>query len=165
MSFSENLKNALAQSNMTMTDLANSTGITYNMIKKYCAGNAEPTVSYALKMAKELNVSIDELMDHRAPERKNMFREVFERDFTYIEGFMRVVRRLPNKEALVDPHTDTSWTYSELNAAEEGRRPIPAAEPSGIRLPVSRASEDRCGNKPCKSGVCAGRVKGVPGIQ
>jgi len=116
MSFSENLKSALTQSNMTMTDLANSTGITYNMIKKYCAGNAEPTVSYALKMAEKLNVSIDELMDYRAPERKNMFREVFERDFTYIEGFMRVVRRLPNKEAMVDPHTDSTWTYSELNA-------------------------------------------------
>ena len=68
MSFSENLKNALSQSNMTMTDLANSTGITYNMIKKYCAGGADPTVSYALKIAETLNVSIDELMDYRAPE-------------------------------------------------------------------------------------------------
>ena len=58
MSFSENLKCALAQSGMTMTDLANSTGITYNMIKKYCAGNAEPTVSYALKMAEESDVVI-----------------------------------------------------------------------------------------------------------
>lgn len=83
MSFSENLKNALSQSNMTMTDLANSTGITYNMIKKYCAGGADPTVSYALKIAETLNVSIDELMDYRAPEQKNMFRQVFERDFTY----------------------------------------------------------------------------------
>ena len=116
MSFGENLKSALSQSEMTMTDLANNTGITYNMIKKYCAENAEPTVSYALKMAKVLNISVDELLDYRAPESKNMFREVFERDFTYIEGFLRVVRRLPNKEALVDPHTDTTWTYSELNA-------------------------------------------------
>ena len=116
MSFSENLKNALSQSNMTMTDLANSTGITYNMIKKYCAGGADPTVSYALKIAETLNVSIDELMDYRAPEQKNMFRQVFERDFTYIEGFLRVVRRLPNKEAMVDPHTDSTWTYSQLNA-------------------------------------------------
>ena len=116
MSFSENLKSALAESNMTMTDLANSTGITYNMIKKYCAGNAEPTVSYALKMAEKLNVSIDELMDYKAPEHKDMFREVFERDFTYIEGFLRVVRRLPDKEALVDPLADRTWTFSELNA-------------------------------------------------
>ena len=115
MTFSENLKNALSQSNMTMTDLANSTGITYNMIKKYCAGNAEPTISYALKMAEKLNVSIDELMDYRAPEKKNMFREVFERDFTYIEGFLRVVRRMPEKAALVDPHTEKVWTYSQLN--------------------------------------------------
>lgn len=115
MSFGKNLKKALSQKSLTMTDLANSTGITYNMIKKYCAENAEPTVSYALKMAQTLNISIDELMDYEAPEHKNMFREVFERDFTYIEGFMRVVRRMPDKEALVDPHTETTWTYSQLN--------------------------------------------------
>ncbi len=115
MSFSQNLKEALARNNMSMTELANSTGITYNMIKKYCAGDAEPTVSYALKMAKELDVSIDELMNHRASDQKNMFRKVFEHDFTYIEGFLRVVRRMPEKEALVDPAAGRVWTYSQLN--------------------------------------------------
>ncbi len=115
MTFGSNLKNALAQSGMTMTDLANCTGITYNMIKKYCAENAEPTVSYALKMAEKLNISIDELMGYQAPEHKNMFREVFERDFTYIEGFLRVVRRMPEKDALVDPLAERVWTYRQLN--------------------------------------------------
>ncbi|MDD4200477.1 MAG: helix-turn-helix transcriptional regulator, partial [Eubacteriales bacterium] len=85
MSFSENLKNALSRSGMTMTELANNTGITYNMIKKYCAGNADPTVSYALKIAKQLGASLDELLDYKVPENRNMFRRVFERDFTYIE--------------------------------------------------------------------------------
>ena len=115
MSFGDNLKNILAARGMTMTELANKTGITYNMIKKYCSGNADPTVSYALKIAKELEVSIDELMDYKAPENKNMFREVFEKDFTYVEGFMRVVRRMPDKEALVDPLAEKTWTYSQLN--------------------------------------------------
>lgn len=36
MSFSQNLKEALARNNMSMTELANSTGITYNMIKILC---------------------------------------------------------------------------------------------------------------------------------
>ena len=115
MSFGDNLKNILSARGMTMTELANKTGITYNMIKKYCSGNADPTVSYALKIAKELEVSIDELMDYKAPENKNMFREVFEKDFTYVEGFMRVVRRMPDKEALVDPLAEKTWTYSQLN--------------------------------------------------
>lgn len=46
---------------------------------------------------------------------KNMFQEVFEHDFTYIEGFKRVVRRLSNKEAMVDPILEKSWTYGQLN--------------------------------------------------
>ena len=36
MSFGDNLKNILSARGMTMTELANKTGITYNMIKKYC---------------------------------------------------------------------------------------------------------------------------------
>lgn len=115
MSFSENLKSALSRSGMTMTELANNTGITYNMIKKYCAGNADPTVSYALKIAKQLGASLDELLDYKVPENRNMFRRVFERDFTYIEGFLRVVRRMSEKEAMIDPLTERVWNYNQLN--------------------------------------------------
>lgn len=32
-------------------------------------------------------------MGYEVPEAKDMFREVFEEDFTYIRGFMRVVRK------------------------------------------------------------------------
>lgn len=45
-----------------------------------------------------------------------MFKQVFEKDFTYIEGFRRVVRKFPDKEALVDPANDRTWTYSQLDA-------------------------------------------------
>ncbi len=114
--FADNLKQAIQNAGMNMTALANETGITYNMIKKYCYAQAEPTVSYALRMAKVLNVSIDELMGYEVPETKNMFREVFEEDFTYISGFMRVVRKYGNKEAMIDPSCERAWTYSELNA-------------------------------------------------
>ena len=82
MTFADNLKKAIENAGINMTVLANETGITYNMIKKYCYGQAEPTVSYALKMAKALNVSIDELLGYEASGAKDMFREVFEEDFT-----------------------------------------------------------------------------------
>ena len=116
MIFADNLKKAIENAGINMTVLANETGITYNMIKKYCHAQAEPTVSYALRMAKVLNVSLDELMGYEVPEAKDMFREVFEEDFTYITGFMRVVRKYGHKEAMVDPVDETTWTYDELNA-------------------------------------------------
>ncbi|MDD6190662.1 MAG: AMP-binding protein [Firmicutes bacterium] len=111
--FGTNLKKKLEEKNITMTALANETGITYNMIKKYCNGGADPTVSYALKIAKALGVSMDELLGYEP--KKNMFREVFERDFTYIEGFMRTVRKFGNKTAVLDPAEEKSWTYNQLN--------------------------------------------------
>ena len=43
------------------------------------------------------------------------FKEVFESRYTWIEGFMRNVRRFSGKQALVDPLTNHSWTYSEVN--------------------------------------------------
>lgn len=115
MSFNETLKQLLAEKEMTMTALSHETGITYNMIKKYCAGDADPTISYALKIAKVLGVSMDFLLGYKPPEKKSMFKEVFERDFTYIEGFMKSVRKFKDKEALVDPASEKTWTYEELN--------------------------------------------------
>ncbi|SFM98008.1 class I adenylate-forming enzyme family protein [Thermodesulforhabdus norvegica] len=44
------------------------------------------------------------------------FREFFERNFLYIEGFMRNVRRYGDRPALVDVESDRSWNYRELNA-------------------------------------------------
>ena len=44
-----------------------------------------------------------------------MFKETFESEFTYINGFMRNVHRFANKTAMSDPLRERSWTYSELN--------------------------------------------------
>ncbi len=44
-----------------------------------------------------------------------MFRQCFEHDFTWINGFSRNVRRFPNKSALTDPAREKSWTYRQLN--------------------------------------------------
>lgn len=44
-----------------------------------------------------------------------MFRETFEHQFTYINGFLRNARRFAARTALHDPRRGTSLTYGELN--------------------------------------------------
>ena len=115
MNFGERLTKLLNKNGMSMTTLANETGITYNMIKKYCTANSEPTISNAEKMADVLGVSLDELTGHVSKSKKSMFQEVFEEDMTYIKGFMRNVHRFADKIAVIDPLSETSLTYTELN--------------------------------------------------
>ena len=45
-----------------------------------------------------------------------MFVETFEREYTWLNGFMRNVIRYGGQKALIDPITDREWTYRELNA-------------------------------------------------
>ncbi len=45
-----------------------------------------------------------------------MFKDTFEHEFTWINGFMRNVKRYGDKCALFDPIKNKEWTYSELNA-------------------------------------------------
>ncbi len=92
------------------------------MIKKYCVNGAEPTISYAAKIADVLEVFVDDLMGHKPKTKKSMFREVFEEDFTYITGFMRNVRRFGDKLAVIDPIADKTWTYKELKLPTPKRR-------------------------------------------
>ena len=116
MDFGARLKQLLEEKQITMNTLANETGITYNMIKKYCNTGAEPTLSYAAKMADVLEISIDDLMGYTPKVKKSMFQEVFEEDLTYIKGFMRNVRRFAEKTAVIDPPNEVSKTYAQLNA-------------------------------------------------
>lgn len=44
------------------------------------------------------------------------FREFFERNFTYIEGFLRNVRRYGERLALTDAESGRMWSYREVNA-------------------------------------------------
>ena len=45
------------------------------------------------------------------------FKDVFERYYTWLEGYMRNVRRFADKPAMIDPDTERSWTYRELDQA------------------------------------------------
>ena len=44
------------------------------------------------------------------------FKEIFESHYTWIEGFLRNVRRYGERNAMVDPDQDKTWTYEELNS-------------------------------------------------
>lgn len=47
------------------------------------------------------------------------FKNIFEQSFTWISGFMRNVRRFPDRNAVIDPDKDGTeriWTYFELNS-------------------------------------------------
>ncbi|MBQ1796568.1 MAG: AMP-binding protein, partial [Prevotella sp.] len=43
------------------------------------------------------------------------FKEVFESRYTWIEGFMRNVRRFGQRNALIDPLSGREWTYKAIN--------------------------------------------------
>lgn len=43
------------------------------------------------------------------------FRNIFEHEFTWLNGFMRNVRKFSGKPALSDPETGRRWTYGELD--------------------------------------------------
>lgn len=45
-----------------------------------------------------------------------MFKETFESEFTWLNGFMRNVRRFGYKPAVIDPVSKQQWTYEEFNA-------------------------------------------------
>lgn len=45
----------------------------------------------------------------------SMFRDTFENEFTYLEGFRRNTHRYRNHRALTCPVTKRTWTYSELD--------------------------------------------------
>ena len=44
-----------------------------------------------------------------------MFIETFEHEYTWLNGFLRNVRRYGSKSALIDPIREKTWTYKELD--------------------------------------------------
>ena len=60
----------------------------------------------------------------------SMFRETFESEFTYLNGFLRNVSRFGDAPALHDPQSGCRWTYRELNA--EANRLAHALRADGV---------------------------------
>lgn len=60
-----------------------------------------------------------------------MFRETFESEFTWLNGFMRNVRRFSDKPAAIDSQSGRIWSYKELNA--DANRFANAMKKDGIK--------------------------------
>lgn len=58
-----------------------------------------------------------------------MFRDTFEHEYTWLNGFRRNVRRFARRTAVIDPETGRSWTYRELD--EEANRLAHALQADG----------------------------------
>ena len=59
------------------------------------------------------------------------FKQIFESHYTWIEGFLRNVRRYGNRLAMVNPADERRWTYRELDA--ESNRFAQALLAAGLR--------------------------------
>lgn len=60
-----------------------------------------------------------------------MFKNTFEKEFTWLSGFMRNVRRFGKKTAMIEPLIEKQWTYEELN--EDCNKLANAFKLSGIK--------------------------------
>ena len=60
-----------------------------------------------------------------------MFRDTFEHQYTWLNGFLRNVKRYGKKIAMQDPATERSWTYTELN--REANRLAHALREDGLK--------------------------------
>ncbi|MBQ3966529.1 MAG: acyl--CoA ligase [Treponema sp.] len=60
-----------------------------------------------------------------------MFIDTFEHEYTWLNGFMRNVRRFPQRPAVIDPDQKKQWTYRELNA--EANRLAHALKKDGVK--------------------------------
>ncbi len=60
----------------------------------------------------------------------SMFRQTFETEFTYLNGFLRNVARFGDSPALHDPQSGRRWTYRQLNA--EANRLAHALRADGV---------------------------------
>ena len=60
-----------------------------------------------------------------------MFIDTFEHEYTWLNGFMRNVRRFSDKNAIIDGETHRSWTYTALN--KEANKLAHALQDLGIQ--------------------------------
>lgn len=69
------------------------------------------------ELAKAVEDAREKFASNSTQKRINMFKKSFEAEYTWLNGFMRNVHRFGNRQALFDPSTNNSWSYTELNKA------------------------------------------------
>lgn len=69
------------------------------------------------ELAKAVEDAREKFASNSTQKRINMFKKSFEAEYTWLNGFMRNVHRFGNRQALFDPYTNNSWSYTELNNA------------------------------------------------
>ena len=68
------------------------------------------------------------------------YREFFEHEFTYLDGFRRNTGRYANRVAVTDPATGHRWTYAELGDQVDGLATGLAGPASGAAMSWSTSS-------------------------
>lgn len=63
MAFKDNLRKLLDDNNMKPVDLAKATGLSEAIVSNYLSGKKEPMGKTCFKIAKALNITVDELLE------------------------------------------------------------------------------------------------------
>lgn len=101
---------------INIIDVATECNITRQTASKYVAELKEQNRLSLVKLPRTYN-------DHQ-------FIDTFEHDYTWLNGFLRNVRRYSSSKAVIDPDTNRSWTYRQLN--EEANQLAHALQDDGI---------------------------------
>lgn len=80
---------------------------------------------------KALSTAKEKFASNTKQRRINMFKNEFEKEYTWLNGFLRNVDRFGNHTALFEPISNTKWTYGELN--REANRFANAVLESGVK--------------------------------
>ena len=122
---------------LTQDQLAEKMGYkTRSTISRIESGANEVPAGNIAKFAQVLETTKDLLIGKKEENQMErtyndaMFRETFERDYTWLNGFMRNVRRFGSRTAIIDPQTDREWNYRQFNA--EANRLAHALRQDGV---------------------------------
>ena len=136
----KNIERRRKEIGMSQEELAGILGYSSrSTISRIENGSNEVAASRLAAFAKALDTTVEDLTSAEPVKRANvmprtyddaMFRETFEREYTWLNGFMRNVRRFGAKTAIIDPATERVWTYRQFNV--EANRLAHALREDGV---------------------------------
>ncbi len=102
MGFRENLKDELTYQDIKVKELADMTGISKHTLDHYLAANgSQPQAELAVKIAKALNVSVEELICGKNPEKPASrdyesllleLKKLSENDFLFVKRLVHILQ-------------------------------------------------------------------------